>query len=149
MGEYLCCGVLIPANSAMIVSIFPDAWSRIFADYRLQRFWIAGLVAMFFHAVADPFVTYFTVNVYGVGMETNPWLSSLLEDGWQSFLLAHIPLYLMILAFFIAFTWLFSLASESEKQQIYRLAMGLWLLIILWGTFVVVNNIWVLLTGIS
>jgi len=133
----------------MVVSIFPDAWSRTFADYRLQRFWIAGLVAIFLHAVADPFVTYFAVNVYGVGIETNPWLSGYLENGWQSFFLAHIPLYVLILAFFIAFTWLYSFGSESEKQQTYRLAMALWLLIILWGAFVVVNNIWVLLTRIS
>lgn len=133
----------------MIVSISPDAWSKIFADYRLQRFWMAGLVAVFFHTVADPFVTYFAVNVYGVGMEANPWLSGHLEQGWQSFFLAHIPLYLMISAFFIAFTWLFSLGSESEKQQIYTLSMALWLLIILWGILIVVNNIWVLLTGIT
>ncbi|EMA19726.1 hypothetical protein G9463_22900 [Haloarcula sp. JP-Z28] len=133
----------------MVVSVFPDAWSKTFADYRLQRFWIAGLVAIFLHAVADPLVTYFAVNVYGVGIETNPWLSGYLQQGWQSFLLAHIPLYLMIFAFFISFSWLFSLGSESEKQQIYTLSMVLWLLITLWGIFIVVNNIWVLLTGIA
>ncbi len=133
----------------MSVSIFPDAWSKTFADYRLQRFWIAGLVATFLHAVADPSVTYFAVNVYGAGREANPGLSGYLENGWQSFLLAHIPLYLLILACFVAFAWLFSISSESEKQQMYTLGMVLWVIISFWGILVVVNNIWVLLTGIS
>lgn len=141
--------MLVLARPVMFVSILSGAQSESFADHRLRRFWIAGLLAIFIHAVVDPLVTYYAVNVHGVGIETNVWLSEYLNDGWQSFLLIHLPLYLLIFIFFIIFSWLFTLASEPEKQQIYRLTMALWLLIATWGMILVTNNVWVLLTRIS
>jgi hypothetical protein len=124
--------------------ILPSAWGETLGDYRIKRFWRLGLIAVFLHGVADPVVTYLIVNVYDVGREANPWLATHLEAGGTSFLLIHVPLYVMIFGIFAAFTWLFHRGSGTEKEQIYKISLTLWSLIILWGALLVANNLLVL-----
>ncbi|MFC7059981.1 hypothetical protein [Halovenus salina] len=118
-------------------------------DDRIKRFWGLGLIAVFLHGVADPVITYITVSVYDVGREANPWLATHLEKGATSFLLVHAQLYLIIFGIFAAFTWLFYRGTDSEREQIYKLSLVLWSLIILWGAFIVGNNLFVLADGIG
>lgn len=54
----------------------PVSWVESFEDRRIKIFWVLGLTALFVHGVADPAVTYFIVNVFGVGAEANPFLAS-------------------------------------------------------------------------
>lgn len=127
----------------------PSAWEDTLTDYRIKHFWMFGLIAVFLHGVADPFVTYLTVNVQGVGTEANPWLATQLQSGMVDFILVHIPLYVMIFGIFVGFTWLFHRGSDSEREQIYKLSLVLWLLIILWGIVIVSNNMYFLMDSIG
>jgi len=133
-----------PNESPMVLNNFPaylSSQSELFADYRLRRFWVLGLCGFFIHGVLDPFSTYLAVIVYGAGTEANPWLATYVEAGWESFLIIHLPLYLVFFGVLIGFTWLFSIGSESEKQQLYSFTIVVWLVIILWGGLVVANNL--------
>lgn len=125
----------------------PMSWVESFEDRRIKVFWVLGLTALFVHGVADPAVTYFIVNVFGVGAEANPFLAPPLEKGAVPFILIHLPLYAGVCGACASFTWLFSCGSETEKQRLYRLSILIWPLIIVWGVFLVANNLIVLVSG--
>lgn len=125
-----------------------STWATRFSDSRVRRFWILGLAALLLHTVLDPMLTYLAVNVLDVGVETNLWLATYLNQGLTTFIGIHLPLYLGSLLMMSAFTWLFSRASESEATQLYWLSIGTWSAIILWGILIVGNNLWVLLQSV-
>jgi membrane-bound metal-dependent hydrolase YbcI (DUF457 family) len=127
----------------------PVTWRKIFVDPRIRRFWQFGLVGLFLHGVADPLVTYLVGPVYGVGIETNRWLSLYLSEGPVAFVAIHLPLYIFAIAGFCVFTWLFVRASPKERDQLYKLSLIVWGLIILWGVVIVANNLLVLASGLS
>jgi hypothetical protein len=129
--------------------IVPSTWREHVSDPRVRRFWYLGLVGLFLHGVADPLVTYLVSLVYGVGMETNHWLSMYLHRGLIAFILIHFPLYIFTIAGFCTFTWLFARASPEERYQIYKLSTITWGLIILWGMIIVTDNLLVLISGLS
>lgn len=120
-----------------------------FADRRVRWFWIFGLVALFLHGVVDPLVTYLAVNVYGVGIETNSLLAGYLGQGVGAFVVIHLPFYVIGLGVLLAFTWLFSIASPSEMDQVFKFSILAWSFIILWGVLIVWNNLLVLVGGIT
>ena len=124
-----------------------ETWATRFSDSRVRRFWVLGLAALLLHTVLDPLLTYLAVNVFEVGVETNLWLATYLNQGLFMFTLIHLPLYLGVFLMMGLFTWLFSRASESEATQLYWLSVVIWSGIILWGILIVGNNLWVLLHG--
>lgn len=123
----------------------PAGWDDTLHDYRIKRFWILGFIGLFIHGVIDPMTTYFTVSVHDVGREANPWLATHLQAGGSEFMLVHLPLYLMVGLVFVVFTWLFHHGSDTEKDQIYTMSLIFWAAVIIWGSFVVGNNILVLI----
>lgn len=123
--------------------------SEIKEEYRLQRVWILGSAALVIHGILDPFVSYLAIRVFNVADELNPLMVPYFEGSIVDLLLIHIPLFLITITGLILLTWLFSLGSDSQKQRVYRLALAVFSLMILWGLGVVANNLVVLFQGIS
>lgn len=71
--------------------IVPSTWREHVSDPRVRRFWHLGLLGLFLHGVADPLVTYLVSPVYGVGIETNRWLSMYLHQVPIAFILIYFP----------------------------------------------------------
>jgi hypothetical protein len=108
-----------------------------------------GLTALTIHGILDPFVSYLAIRVFNVADELNPLMAPYFEGSIVDLLLIHVPLFLITITGLLLLTWLFSLGSDSQKQQVYRLALAVFSLMILWGLVVVVNNLLVLIQGIS
>ena len=118
-------------------------------DRRVRRIWALGLLALLIHGLIDPVISYLAIQVFDVADELNPLMAPYFEGSIVDLLLIHIPLFLITITGLILLTWLFSLGTDSQKQQVYRLALAVFSLMILWGLVVVVNNLIVLLQGIS
>ncbi len=114
----------------------------------MKHIWILGLTALAIHGILDPFVSYFAISVFDVASEANPLMAPHFQGGVDRLLLIHIPLFILAITGLWLLTWLFSLGTDPQKRQVYLLSVGLWSLIILWGSFVVLNNLFVLFQGV-
>jgi len=100
--------------------------------------------AFFFHTIADPAVTYIAVTILEVGVETNPFIRSWLDEGIEMFVLIHIPLYIFGIIGAVVIRWLFKQGSEREQKQVYYLSIIVLGVINVWGALLVLNNLWVI-----
>lgn len=110
--------------------------------------WLLGSIALFLHGIVDPAVTYVSIEVFSVGIETNQWLSGYIHQSAIAFILIYIPLFILVIGSLFALTWLFAKASPAETRQLHKLSLVVWIGIILWGAVVVANNLLVLITGV-
>jgi hypothetical protein len=106
------------------------------------------VVTLLIHGVLDPLTTYLAVAVFETGIETNYWLAGYFQQGVGAVILIHVPLYLLVITSYLSFTWLFIRATPQVATRIYWLAVGCFVLLILWGIVVVGNNVSVLLLGL-
>lgn len=118
-------------------------------DRRIRRVWLIGFTALTIHGILDPFVSYLAIRVFDVADELNPLMAPYFQGSIVDLFLVHLPLFLITITGLILLTWLFSLGTDSQKEQVYRLALAVFSLMILWGLGVVANNLAVLLQGVS
>jgi hypothetical protein len=102
----------------------------------------------FLHAILDPFITYLSIGVLGIGYESNPFLREWLNEGIGPFVLIHIPLLVIAIVGFLILRWFLSHGDESEQTQVYYLSVLILGGAIIWGGLVVINNLWVLWSGL-
>jgi hypothetical protein len=115
---------------------------------RLRHLKLLWICAFLLHAVLDPLITYISIRVLDTGYESNAFMRVWLNDGIGSFLLIHIPLFLYGVVGFLLLRWLLKLGNESQQAQVYYLSVGILGGAIIWGGVVVINNMWVLWTGL-
>ena len=118
-------------------------------DNRFRKIWIFGLAGFAINGLADPLISYLAINVLDVATEANPLMAPHLKGSVGELLLIHVPLMVLTVGGLAMLTWLFSIGTSSQKQQLYKISIGAWTLIILWGLVVVFNNLLVLIQGIS
>ena len=116
---------------------------------KVKVIWILGLVAFAIHGVFDPIISYLAISVFDVATEANPLMAPHLQGSIGDLLLIHVPLVVLTLGGLAMLTWLFSIGTSSQKQQLFQISIGAWTLIILWGLVVVANNLLVLIQGSS
>jgi hypothetical protein len=115
----------------------------------IRNHWGLGLVALFFHGVLDPFVTYLSIVVFGVGVEANPFMDYYLRQGPVEFAVIHLPLFGLVLIGLLTFTALYLRAESPEVERLYIISLIIWVGIIVWGAIIVVHNLLVLINGLS
>ena len=142
-------GMAFPRDCHVVMRWSVDTLRREISNQtEIKRNWGLGVTALFFHGVADPIVTYFSIVILDVGFESNQWLAGYLHEGFFIFFTAHIPLYLLVAGSLCALTWLFTRATPAETEQLYHLSLLAWIGIILWGAVVVGHNLLVLVATI-
>jgi hypothetical protein len=115
----------------------------------MRHIWLLGLTALAIHGMLDPLVSYLAISIFDIASEANPLMAPHFQGGIGRLFLIHIPLIILTIIGLWCLTWLFSVGTGSQKRKLYRLSVGLWALIILWGLVVVANNLFVLFEGIS
>jgi len=99
------------------------------------------VLAVFCHAVADPFLTYYRVTISGTGREINPLIQFYLASGASVYLLSHAAFILFVSAVFWLLLRLVSQAKPAEEKRVTRwLTFGFFGLA-LWGVLLVGHHI--------
>jgi hypothetical protein len=111
---------------------------------RLKHLLILWIGAFFFHAVADPVVTYIAVTLLEAGVETNPFIRGWLNQGIGMFVLIHIPLFILGVVGWMILRWLIKQELKQEQKSVYYLSVIALVVINLWGAILVLNNLWVI-----
>lgn len=123
----------------------PDSVSPESAEKRrLKHLLILWIGAFFFHAVADPVVTYIAVTLLEAGVETNPFIRGWLNQGIGMFILIHIPLFILAVVGWMILRWLIKRELKQEQRSVYHLSVIVLVVINLWGAILVLNNLWVI-----
>lgn len=118
-----------------------------FSDPRVKPILLLYGGVLFLHGILDPGISYIGIEVLGRGWEGNSIMRIPMQQGIGTFLLAHIPLYVGILvAYFMTIT-LIRKESKQGRNSVYRLALFTLSLLIIWGVWLNVRNILVLINA--
>lgn len=117
------------------------------SDHRVKSILLLYLGVLFLHGILDPGISYIGIEVLGRGWEGNPIMRIPMQQGIGPFLLAHIPLYIGL---FVAYVTTVTLIRKDSKQggnSVYYLALVILSLLIIWGIWLNVRNIIVLINA--
>lgn len=115
---------------------------------RLRRLSVLFGTAIFLHGVADPAVTYVSINLFNVGYETNPFIRQGLQAGALGFFILHLPLYIITIGAFAGISWLIKIADGPTQTRLYYFSLIITGGIVLWGILIVGWNLLVLINGL-
>lgn len=104
--------------------------------------------ASLLHIVADPVTTYTAVVLVEAGIEANPVLRGWVQQGPVAFVLVHIPLIVASIVGWAALLLLLDRSTPRETTQVFYISIVALSGIILWGVFLLVNNLRVILAGL-
>ena len=111
------------------------------------REWWLFAAGLFVHLPLDLLSTILVVGTYGVDVEANPIVQSLLASGLLYVTLAYLGATVLLVSLF---SWLLSIRQRTREPYRTVLSRGItaWLIVLLGsGLFFVVNNILALLVG--
>lgn len=129
--------IKLVVNRAKITFEFPDE--------RVKIIGFLYLIVWLLHVVLDPGISYVAVELLGKGWETNPLMRVPMQHGLLTFSLIQVPLYLGILIAYVATVYLMKREFERGKSTVYHLAIVGLSIFIIWGLWLNVRNILVLI----
>ena len=116
----------------------------IYSNGNVQRVAILYGVVSLLHGVLDPAISYIIVKK-GIGIEANPFLRPLFGHGALAILIAHLPLFGILVVCFLSLLYLFTISEEDDRKQLYLLSQLTLTVFALWGMILVGRNLYILL----
>jgi hypothetical protein len=117
-----------------------------FSDRRLRQIGVLYLLIGLLHGLLDPGISYFAIEILGIGREANPLMRFPMQKGILPFVLAHIPLYTGLLMGYFSTIHLLKKEKNKEGNTVYQLAVIGLTLLIGWGIWINLRNVIVLLS---
>lgn len=120
------------------------SWRLPTQEQRIRRSLIVFYVAVTFHTVLDPAITYLAVIQFEQGFEANPFIRSWLHAGLLPFVFVHLPVYVLCIGGGLTLRRLLQQAAGREQIVVYYLSIVGFSGLSCWGLLIVLNNLWVI-----
>ena len=137
---------------ALLSKFVRPVWTYItapfdFSDYRFRRLTYLYLIVTWLHGVLDPAISYIGIEIFALGWEANPLMRLPMQSGPVMFLLVHIPLYLVLLLAYVMMIELLNRELQNGTDTVYHLAFGGLILLSVWGVWLNIRNLLILVSG--